>query len=130
MISTARIVGAGLIGTSIGLCLKSTGIKVEMVEQVSLLISEMLKVNEVSIEDLISIILTATPDLRSEFPAVAARQIGLGGIPLLCSVEIDVKNALPRVVRVLIHTHLDRDLADIKHVYLGGASVLRKDLAQ
>ena len=102
----------------------------EMVKQVSLLLSEMLKINEVSNEDLISIILTATPDLRSEFPAVAARQIGLGGIPLLCSVEIDVKNALPRVVRVLIHTHLDRDLADIKHVYLGGASVLRKDLAQ
>ena len=102
----------------------------EMVKQVSLLLSEMLKVNEVSNEDLISIILTATPDLRSEFPAVAARQIGLGSIPLLCSVEIDAKNALPRVVRVLIHAHLDRDLADIKHVYLGGASVLRKDLAQ
>ena len=102
----------------------------EMLKQVSQLLFEMLKVNEVSNEDLISIILTATPDLRSEFPAVAARQIGLGGIPLLCSVEIDVKNALPRVVRVLMHAHLDRDLADIKHVYLGGASVLRKDLAQ
>ena len=102
----------------------------EMLKQVSELLSEMLKVNQVSHEDLISIILTATPDLRSEFPAVAARQIGLGGIPLLCSVEIDVKNALPRVVRVLMHAHLEREIADIKHVYLGGASVLRKDLAQ
>ena len=102
----------------------------EMVKQVSLLLSEMLKVNQVSNEDLISIILTATPDLKSEFPAAAARQIGLGAIPLLCSVEIDVKDALPRVVRVLMHTYSERELTDIKHIYLGGASVLRKDLAQ
>jgi len=51
-------------------------------------------------------------------------------LPLLCSVEIDVKDALPRIVRVLMHAHSDRDLTDIKHIYLGGASVLRKDLAQ
>jgi chorismate mutase len=102
----------------------------EMLEQVSQLLTEMLKVNQVKNEDLISIILTATPDLKSEFPAAAARQIGLGAIPLLCSVEIDVKDALPRVIRVLIHAHSDRELTDIKHVYLGGASVLRKDLAQ
>ncbi len=102
----------------------------EMVKQVSQLLSEMLKVNEVSNEDLISIILTATPDLRSEFTEVVARQIGLVWIPLLFSVEIDLKNELPRVIRVIMHAHLDRDLADIKHVYLGGASVLRKDLAQ
>ena len=73
---------------------------------------------------------TSTPDLTSEFPAVAARKIGLGNVPLLCSVEIDVPNSLPRVVRVLIHAHLDRQLTEVKHVYLKGASVLRKDLAQ
>ncbi len=102
----------------------------EMLDQVSLLLTEMLKANHVKNEDLISIILTATPDLRSEFPAAAARLIGLGAIPLLCSVEIDVKDALPRVVRVLMHTYSERELTDIKHIYLGGASVLRKDLAQ
>jgi len=51
-------------------------------------------------------------------------------VPLLCSVEINVPNSLPRVVRVLIHAHLDRQLTEVKHVYLKGASVLRKDLAQ
>ena len=69
----------------------------EMLDQVSQLLTEMLKVNQVKNEDLISIILTATPDLKSEFPAAAARQIGLGAIPLLCSVEIDVKDALPSI---------------------------------
>ena len=77
----------------------------EMLDQVSQLLTEMLKVNQVKNEDLISIILTATPDLKSEFPAAAARQIGLGAIPLLCSVEIDVIDALPRIVRVLMHAH-------------------------
>ena len=102
----------------------------EMIDAVSQLLSEMLSANGVKTDDLISIILTSTPDLTSEFPAVAARKIGLGSVPLLCAVEIDVKGSLPKVVRVLMHAHLDRDLADIKHVYLRGAAVLRKDLAQ
>lgn len=102
----------------------------EMVQAVGELLSQMLADNKLKHEELISIILTATADLRSEFPAVAARNIGLGSVPLLCSVEVDVPGALPKVVRVLIHAHSELSLADIKHVYLGGASVLRKDLAQ
>ena len=102
----------------------------QMVDSVSDLLTQMLTSNGVKTEDLISIILTSTPDLVSEFPAVAARKIGLGSVPLLCSVEIDVKGSLPRVVRVLMHAHLDKDLADIKHIYLKGAVALRKDLAQ
>jgi chorismate mutase len=102
----------------------------EMVEAVSELLTQMLTANQIDTEDLISIIFTATPDLTSEFPAVAARKIGLGTVPLLCSVEIDVAEALPRVVRVLMHAHLERSLGDVKHIYLRGATVLRKDLAQ
>jgi chorismate mutase len=101
-----------------------------MIDAVSALLSEMLSANGVKTEDLISIILTSTPDLTSEFPAVAARKIGLGSVPLLCAVEINVKGALPKVVRVLMHANLDRDLSDIKHIYLRGAAALRKDLAQ
>ena len=69
----------------------------EMVKAVSDLLSQMLTANEIKTEDLISIILTSTPDLISEFPAVAARKIGLGSVPLLCSVEINVPGALPRL---------------------------------
>lgn len=102
----------------------------QIVDSVSELLTQMLAVNQIEVEDLISIIFTSTPDLKSEFPAVAARKIGLGNVPLLCSVEINVPNSLPRVVRVLIHAHLDLQLTEVKHVYLKGASVLRKDLAQ
>lgn len=102
----------------------------EMVEAVAELLTQMLTANHLEMEDLVSIIFTATPDLTSEFPAVAARKIGLGSVPLLCSVEIDVAGALPRVVRILLHAHSDRPLAEIKHIYLRGATVLRKDLAQ
>jgi chorismate mutase len=102
----------------------------EMISAVSELLTQMLTSNQLETEDLISIIFTATPDLTSEFPALAARKIGLGNVPLLCSVEIDVPQALPKVVRILLHAHLDRSLADIKHIYLRGATALRKDLAQ
>jgi len=75
-------------------------------------------------------ILTATPDLRSEFPAVAARALGIGDVPLICAQEIDVADALPRVIRVMVHVHSDLERDQVKHVYLRGAVALRKDLAQ
>jgi chorismate mutase len=102
----------------------------EMVSAVSELLSQMLAANQLKNEDLISIIFTATPDLTSQFPAVAARKIGLGNVPLLCSVEVNVPQSLPRVVRILLHAQLDRQLSEVRHIYLRGATVLRKDLAQ
>lgn len=86
--------------------------------------------NAIDQDDLISMILTATPDLRSEFPAVAARALGIGDVPLICAQEIDVAGALPRVIRVMVHVHSDLPRDQIKHVYLRGAVALRKDLAQ
>jgi chorismate mutase len=90
----------------------------------------MLLENSVVKDDLVSIIFTATVDLTSQFPAAAARELGLGDVPLLCSVEIDVPNALPRVIRVLMHINSDKSLSQIKHIYLHGATALRKDIAQ
>ncbi len=94
------------------------------------LVQAVLASNDLSTEQLISILFTSTPDLRAEFPAVAARELGLGDVPLLCMVEIDVPRALPRVVRLMVHADLDRARADIQHVYLHGAAVLRQDIAQ
>jgi chorismate mutase len=102
----------------------------EMSEAVVELVSAMLERNAVSHDDLVSVIFTATPDLVSMFPAAAARGLGLGDVPLLCAQEIDVAGALSRVVRVLAHAELDRPRADVVHVYLRGAEVLRQDLAQ
>ena len=101
-----------------------------LLESVAELIRSILEQNAIDNDDLISMMLTATPDLRSEFPAVAARALGIGDVPLICAQEIDVAGALPRVIRVMVHVHSDLDRDQIKHVYLRGAVALRKDLAQ
>jgi len=85
---------------------------------------------ELDHDDVISILFTATPDLVSEFPALAARELGMGDVPLMCATEIDVAHALPRVLRLMAHVETDRPRADIQHVYLRGAVALRKDIAQ
>ncbi|MEY3278000.1 MAG: chorismate mutase [Actinomycetota bacterium] len=94
------------------------------------LVQAMLDRNDIAVDDLVSIIFTATPDLHSAFPAAAARGLGLGHIPLLCAAEIDVEGALPRVIRVMMHATTAKSLTEISHVYLRGAVALRQDLAQ
>jgi chorismate mutase len=75
-------------------------------------------------------LLTSTADLNAAFPASAARDIGFASVPLLCAQEIDVPGALPRTIRVMLHCQSERTVSQIEHVYLHGASVLRRDLAQ
>jgi chorismate mutase len=101
----------------------------EMAEAVSELVAEMLSRNGITAEALVSILFTSTPDLHSAFPAAAARSLGLQDVPLICAQELDVHGALPRVVRVLAHAEVDVPRAQIQHVYLRGAEVLRQDLA-
>jgi chorismate mutase len=91
------------------------------------LMVEVLGRNELRPEDLISCIFTLTPDLDAEFPAVAARRMGLSGVPLLCAQEIPVPGALPSVIRVLVHCNL-KEGREPRHVYLGEARCLRLDL--
>ncbi|MEX0743065.1 MAG: chorismate mutase [Actinomycetota bacterium] len=92
------------------------------------LLAAMLERNAVAGDDIVSAFFTVTQDLRSVFPAEAARRMGLGGVPLLCAQEIPVAGSMPRVVRVLMHFHTDRAQAGIVHVYLDGAESLRDDL--
>ena len=94
------------------------------------LIQEMMKRNGLTKDDLVSVIFTATPDLTSEFPAAAARSIGISDVPLLCATEIDVRGAIPRTVRVMMHVYTDRDYSTLRHVYLGDAKQLRTDLQE
>jgi chorismate mutase len=94
------------------------------------LLREVLERNRLEADDLISVVFTATPDLRSEFPAYAARQMGITDVPLLCAQEIDVPGAMPRVLRLLAHVETDLSRHDVRHVYLRGAAGLRTDLPQ
>ena len=94
------------------------------------LVREVLRRNDLAGEDLISIMFTATPDLTAEFPAYAARALGLTDVPLLCATEISVPGAMPRVLRLLAHVETPRSRAQLRHVYLRGAAQLRTDLPQ
>jgi chorismate mutase len=84
--------------------------------------------NSIKNDDLISILFTATTDLKCEFPAVAARIMGLSDVPLICSQEIGIENSLPMTIRVLIHAQSDLPRSAIVHKYMRGAQILRPDL--
>lgn len=101
-----------------------------MDEQVGGLLTAILERNGLTADDLISVWFTATPDLHSDFPAAAARGLGIVDVPLICAQELDIAGAMPRVVRILAHIESDLPKAEIAHVYLGAAASLRKDIAQ
>lgn len=101
---------------------------VEMREAVGELLLEMLSRNGLTSDAVVSVLLTSTPDLTSDFPAAAARTVGFVDIPLICAQEIAVVGALPKTVRVMMHVNTEVPRASITHVYLRGAEVLRKDL--
>jgi chorismate mutase len=91
------------------------------------LVRTVMERNAVGPEDMVSCIFTCTNDLDAEFPAVAARKLGLGSVPLLCAREIDVPGSLPRVIRLMLHCYADPE-TEAQHVYLREARSLRRDL--
>lgn len=97
-------------------------------ERVIALLEEMFERNRLDKDDLISVIITATDDIHSVFPAAAARKFGLGDIPLLCARELDIVDATARCIRVLMHINTPLPRNELRHVYQQGASNLRDDL--
>lgn len=91
------------------------------------LMGELIARNGLEPRDFISVIFTSTDDLNAEFPAVAARELGLDRVPLLCNREIDVPGAMKRVIRVLAHYYAPADHEPV-HVYVGATQRLRADL--
>lgn len=102
----------------------------EMRSAVIELMTTLLEKNHLNAEDLVSVIFTCTQDLVSDFPAAYAREMGLGAVPLLCAVEMNVPGSLPRTIRTLVHCQTSLSKEQISHVYLRGAAVLRRDIAQ
>jgi len=93
------------------------------------LLETVIERNALAIEDMVSIVFTSTEDLCADFPAAAAREMGLSAVPLLCTREIPVPGSLPRCVRVLVHCYAPADRT-IRHVYLRDARQLRTDLPE
>jgi len=102
--------------------------KEQMTERVQTLLREMVERNGVHHDDIISVVFTATDDLRSMFPATAARALGLGDLPLLCARELAIEEATPHCVRILMHISTERVPHDLRHVYLENAQGLNDEL--
>jgi chorismate mutase len=102
--------------------------KNHLFERVITLFDELFARNGLDHDDLISVIITATGDIHSAFPAEAARKFGLGDVPLLCARELEIEGGTPMCVRVLVHLSTDVPRDQLHHVYLEGARNLRDDL--
>jgi chorismate mutase len=102
--------------------------KAEIDTKTQRLVAEMLERNAIAHDDLVSIIFTATDDITAEFPATAARALGLGDVPLLCARELAIDHGMPLAIRVMMHFYGEQPRHDLHHVYLEGARTLRDDL--
>jgi chorismate mutase len=91
------------------------------------LMHELIERNDLSPEAMVSCLFTTTDDLDAEFPAAAARRLGLTAVPLLCCREIPVPGSMPRVIRVMLHFHASAGHEPV-HAYIGEAQKLRTDL--
>lgn len=101
---------------------------VEVTAATKELLNMIIKVNRIEPEKIVSIIFTVTSDISSEFPAVAARQMGLDSTPLMCALEIPKPGSLPLCIRLLMHFHTTLSKSEIRAVYLRDAVKLRPDL--
>jgi len=93
------------------------------------LLALMIRRNDIEAQDVAFAIFSVTPDLNAEFPALAARQLGWLEVPLLCTNEIDVPDALGRCIRVLVSWNTTKSQREIEHIYVKEAVKLRPDLA-
>ena len=91
------------------------------------LLRDLVDRNGLTPEAMVSCLFTTTEDLDAEFPAVAARRLGLDTVPLICAREIDVPGAMPRVIRTMVHYYAAASHKP-EHVYLGATQELRADL--
>jgi chorismate mutase len=100
----------------------------QVCERTIALLAALFERNGLSKDDLISVLFTATDDIHAAFPALAARQYGLGDIPLICARELDIEGGTARCIRLLMHITTDRRRDELHHVYLHGAVGLNDDL--
>lgn len=123
--SSSRLVCRGVRGATTA----ATNTAEDILEVTDELLRVVISLNALDPADVASVVFTTTPDLTATFPALAARDIGWTEVPLLCTHEMAVPGSLQACVRVLIHVNTTKAAAEIKHVYLKGASSLRPEWA-
>lgn len=104
----------------------------QVLERTSELLATLLERNALTTEQVISLLFTATGDVRSEFPAAAVRAAGISDVPMICARELAIEggSGIPLCVRVMAHVDTDRPRSALRHVYLHGARQLRSDLPE
>ena len=107
-----------------------SNIKEEIIKRTKKLLTTLKRENGFKIEDIVSIFFSVTSDLNAAFPAQAARELDWKRVPLFDMQEIDVPGSLPRCIRILIQINCSKSQQRIKHCYLRGAKILRKDLVK
>ena len=91
------------------------------------LLAMMIRLNDIQSINVASAMFTTTRDVVSQYPALAARQLGWMDVPLLCGHEMEVPNSVPLCIRILIHWNTDTPQSEIHHIYLNEAQILRPD---
>ena len=104
--------------------------KEEIIKITKELLIALRRENNFKIEDIVSVFFSATSDLNAAFPARAARELGWDKVPLFDMQEIEVPKSLPKCIRILIQINCQKSQTEIKHCYLRGAKILRKDLVK
>ena len=104
----------------------------QVLERTAEMLGELMERNGLSSDDMVSLLLTATDDIRSEFPAAAVRAAGISDVPMICARELDITggSGVPLCIRLMAHVYTDRPRAELRHVYLHGARQLRSDLPE
>lgn len=103
--------------------------KSEILEATRELLQEIIRANALKgFDEIVSAVFTTTTDLNACFPAEAARGIGMNEVPLLCASEIEVPNAMPKCIRILLHVNTEKSQREMLHVYLREAKKLRPDM--
>lgn len=93
------------------------------------LMRKIVSANHIKKEDVVSVFFTATPDINAEFPAYVLRKMGWNHLPVLCAQEMNVPDAMCRVIRVLVHAYSSQRHKEIRHQYLGPTIQFRPDLS-
>lgn len=102
--------------------------KPEVLQETKDLLLLMMSENNVLIDDIISIIFTCTKDIKSVYPAVAAREVGITAAGLMCMAELDIANSLSNCIRVMMNVNTNKVQKEAKHIYLKKAKILRPDI--
>lgn len=91
------------------------------------LLYTMIQYNEIDPDEVASVYFTTTAEINATFPATAARQLGWYDVALLCGHEMNVPDALPHCIRVLLHWNTTKSAQELMHIYLHEAAALRPD---